>query len=587
MSYTGCIPWSDPFSENIHYIYQFFYLFAAICLNYRILYVIWVSKRQFYSNQSFYNLYSIDCALGILAMSFDLAFTRNWAHRMRVMIVIIVLAPFAVIWNVAISDNWIIYENGGFAITYTRRVSWASLSRMQLSLIILTVLITMVTTTVTFYKMRTMKKRIKSSERALCLAAALISFGFLLEAVTQSVFAFFKEKEWLADVMGYIQFSTWDILNVGSPLVLLLVSHQFRAHVLSIRTRRAHRVSSINTAAAAQHQHQNHPTMTSDEFNPIVENFKFAAQTLYLVPLLLLLIWMVITIRFRHRKHYAYDLFFWLFTVDCVASILLILQDLLVTRLFLYTPQLCPKFSRIFIDNPIILNIYFPFYNYVRALKPLAQCAMIVARYLEIFMSLRIDKRSPRLPTIFASIVCILPLFVIANTIISEKEVVFWHGGFFVIYHRHFTWISLSKLHFSILIITIITNWIVSMLYIRNFDATEFAKTIPVFVGPTLCVSVGFFLQAIFHSYYAFFRDSSWFPTILLDAQFLFYDLVTILTPLFTMERSKFYDHLFEPKKLAYNYFENEPSRDIEMHNITGTEASAVLDAPTIVDNDV
>lgn len=56
---------------------------------------------------------------------------------------------------------------------------------MQFTLIILTVLITMVTTTVTFYKMTTMKKRIKASERALCIAAALISVGFLLEAITQ------------------------------------------------------------------------------------------------------------------------------------------------------------------------------------------------------------------------------------------------------------------------------------------------------------------------------------------------------------------------------------------------------------------
>lgn len=56
---------------------------------------------------------------------------------------------------------------------------------MQFSLIIITVIITIITTFITFYKMRSMKKRIKSSERALCVAAALISVGFLLEAVTQ------------------------------------------------------------------------------------------------------------------------------------------------------------------------------------------------------------------------------------------------------------------------------------------------------------------------------------------------------------------------------------------------------------------
>ncbi|CCD65203.1 Serpentine receptor class gamma-3 [Caenorhabditis elegans] len=321
MSYEHCISGYTNFNENIHYFYQFAYLFTAICINYRILYVIWVSQRHFYRNQSFYNLYSVDCFTSVLAMSNELIFTRsflyfpqlcvsfseivknspvfmriyycllsyliaikpvihifiavnrmscvmfpvtysqNWSQKLRIMLIVIFLAPFLVIWNVLISDNFIGYVNGGFGISYTRRVTWASLSLMQFTLIILTVLITMVTTTVTFYKMTTMKKRIKASERALCIAAALISVGFLLEAITQSFFAFFKEAPWLLDVMNYLRFATMDILFVGSPLVLLLVSDQFRGHVLGSRIGRTQRVSSINNTHSHIH-HNTHHTMT-------------------------------------------------------------------------------------------------------------------------------------------------------------------------------------------------------------------------------------------------------------------------------------------------------------------------------------
>uniref|UniRef100_A0A8R1HGF6 Serpentine receptor class gamma n=2 Tax=Caenorhabditis japonica TaxID=281687 RepID=A0A8R1HGF6_CAEJA len=132
---------------------------------------------------------------------------------------------------------------------------------MQFILIICTVIITMGTTVVTFCKMKSMKKRIKASERSLCVAAGLISVGFLMEAVTQSLFAFFKGEEWMLNVIVYCQFTSWDVLTIGSPLVLLLVSHQFRGHVLALRSQRTKRVSSINNTIT--HHHSIHHTILS------------------------------------------------------------------------------------------------------------------------------------------------------------------------------------------------------------------------------------------------------------------------------------------------------------------------------------
>ncbi|PIC41884.1 hypothetical protein B9Z55_009148 [Caenorhabditis nigoni] len=150
------------------------------------------------------------------------------------------------------------FLNGGFSITYERQVKWASLSLMQFTLVMLTVLITMITTFITFYKLRHMKKRIKSSERSLCVAAGLITMLFLFEAVTESLFAFFKDAPWLIDIMSYIMWSSWDFLIVGSPLVLLLVSSQFRYHVLGMKIGRTQRVSSIQNPPPSHHHSSHH-----------------------------------------------------------------------------------------------------------------------------------------------------------------------------------------------------------------------------------------------------------------------------------------------------------------------------------------
>ncbi|UMM21988.1 hypothetical protein L5515_003432 [Caenorhabditis briggsae] len=187
---------------------------------------------------------------------------------MCIMVFIIFAAPFLVIWNTLISRNYLGYLNGGFGITYEREVKWASLSLMQFTLVILTVLITMITTFITFYKLRNMKKRMKASERSLCIAAGLISMLFLFEAVTESLFAFFKDAPWLIDIMVYIMWSTWDFLIVGSPLVLLFVSSQFRYHVLGMKIGKTQRVSSIQNPPPSHHTSHHHLTVSSSQIIP-------------------------------------------------------------------------------------------------------------------------------------------------------------------------------------------------------------------------------------------------------------------------------------------------------------------------------
>ncbi|CAP35543.2 Protein CBG18015 [Caenorhabditis briggsae] len=68
---------------------------------------------------------------------------------------------------------------------YIKKVSWASQSRFQLVFIIIALVSTIVCTSVTFYTLIMLPKRIRSVERTLSLATAYISMSFIVLAVFQ------------------------------------------------------------------------------------------------------------------------------------------------------------------------------------------------------------------------------------------------------------------------------------------------------------------------------------------------------------------------------------------------------------------
>ena len=226
---------------------------------------------------------------------------------------------------------------------------------------------------------------------------------------------------------------------------------------------------------ANQPDFENFGRNCSGNYHTLTENFKYIASCFYLIPTFALLVRVVLVCRFRYREQYQYNLCYWIFTADCVVvmtlfdiywnihlifyfqSMIYILLDLIIIRPALYIPQLCSTFSPIFINHPILNHIIFPLYNYCRVFKTVSQPGMILCRVLCVHLLTAHDEVSTpkwdqkkltrfqitkrNMPRAMVTVLT-LPLVVIFNTIISEKEVVFWKGGFFTIYHRKIEWVS-------------------------------------------------------------------------------------------------------------------------------------------------
>ncbi|PIC41879.1 hypothetical protein B9Z55_009146 [Caenorhabditis nigoni] len=137
-----------------------------------------------------------------------LRYAQIWRQFIPFAIGIIVFSPFLVIWNVIISYTFPVSIFGGFTLAYSKKVRWASLSLFQMIFMMISLLITIFTTSITLYKMRKLENRLKSSERTLCFASFYMSAAFLSAAVFQ---------------------------NVGSPIVMILISGQLRYHVIPVK----------------------------------------------------------------------------------------------------------------------------------------------------------------------------------------------------------------------------------------------------------------------------------------------------------------------------------------------------------------
>ncbi|EFO83722.1 CRE-SRG-7 protein [Caenorhabditis remanei] len=304
---------------------------------------------------------------------------------------------------------------------------------------------------------------------------------------------------------------------------------------------------------ANQPDFENFGRNCSGNYHTLTENFKYITSCFYLIPTFALLVRVVLVCRFRYREQYQYNLCYWIFTADCVVSMIYIILDLIIIRPALYIPQLCSTFSPIFINHPILNHIIFPLYNYCRVFKTVSQPGMILCRVLCVHLLTAHDEITKRnMPRAMVTVLT-LPLVVIFNTIISEKEVVFWKGGFFTIYHRKIEWLSLSMLHLSfilcaILIILTSTFFIYRKLVVIQSDVMPARSLI---FNSSFWV-FGFILQGTFQSYYAIFRHSSWFPSQIIDMQFFIFDVMTVGCPIIMVRFAKeFRDQVLFGKRYA------------------------------------
>ncbi|EFO83685.1 CRE-SRG-2 protein [Caenorhabditis remanei] len=157
-------------------------------------------------------------------------YSQIWKKYMPYIISLVIFSPFLFIWNVIISPKIPVYTFGGFYIGYERIVIWATMSLFMLILRVITIVITAICTFITVLRLTQMSKRLVSSERTLCIASFLISSCFLGTAGAESIFAF-QVVRTSTSISYFLLPISWDILNVGTPIVMVMASSQLRKHV--------------------------------------------------------------------------------------------------------------------------------------------------------------------------------------------------------------------------------------------------------------------------------------------------------------------------------------------------------------------
>lgn len=105
---------------------------------------------------------------------------KVWSKNLSFIVAFVSLSPFLIIWNTIISPKIIIYYFGGFFMLGLKAVEWADISLFLFLVRSVAVIITVASTVIMFLRMSKMKKRMKSSERTLCLACVIHSICFMV-----------------------------------------------------------------------------------------------------------------------------------------------------------------------------------------------------------------------------------------------------------------------------------------------------------------------------------------------------------------------------------------------------------------------
>ncbi|CAI5444199.1 unnamed protein product [Caenorhabditis angaria] len=281
----------DNSSENIKFAVQFVYLSFAILIHLLILRTVLWKEWKVYRSNSFFMIYALD-SIGILitisidiflgrpfifipqlcpilsplffdpsiflktvyiipnytraaksvtqimmsinrmtCVIFPMDYIRIWKKYLKIAIIITLLSPFLVIWNLFPSRVYILPSRGGFSPIYARYVKWASLSLFHLVYLTLAIIITIISTVITLTYLLMLPMRLKSAEKSLCFVNITISISFIINASFQSLFAFFTLFD--AGTLYILQFFGYDLLNLSSPIVLILISPQLREHIFN------------------------------------------------------------------------------------------------------------------------------------------------------------------------------------------------------------------------------------------------------------------------------------------------------------------------------------------------------------------
>ncbi|CAP37898.2 Protein CBR-SRG-16 [Caenorhabditis briggsae] len=491
----NCSTEYDDFLEIFKYIGNCSYLIPGVLLHILILKTVLYSQKKLFKSNSFFRIFSLTlllwdiffnrltafippmcpilCPLFVMPSYFlkfyycsynharmsksvaqimmvlnrmccvmwPMSYEKVWNQFSAPTVILILIIPFGGTWNMLLARMYLFPSYGGFAVTYVKTVTWASLSLFQAIYILTALCFTVVCTSISLYKLYILPGRVKAAERSLCFVSAFYSLAFLIVAASQLVFVVCVNCQFTFSVI--FQFLAFDLLTVG------------RHHSeFSAKNSEYLKMSFTDFNSTIEHKWTDRVAYPcSQKYNDFVEISKYVGSCLYLIPGALLHIFIIKTILFSQIKMFKNNSFFRIFVTDSVVSLVLLFWDIFFSRLAVFTPPLCKILTPLFYEPSLFLKLYYCSYNQARMAKSIAQILMVLNRMCCVMWPMSYEKVWNKFPILTVVLILIVPFGGTWNLYLGRMYTFPSYGGFSVTYFRYVEWASLSAFQ-SIYILT-------------------------------------------------------------------------------------------------------------------------------------
>ncbi|KAF1766773.1 hypothetical protein GCK72_006731 [Caenorhabditis remanei] len=147
------------------------------------------------------------------------SYKNTWKSLTPICYAILTIVPIGGIWNIAISKVYADPTRGGFTINYIKAVKWAALSMFQSIYILTALVITIICTSVTLYKLIVLPNRIKAAEKSLCFTmptkmSQALAYLNLSDGIPE-VYPIECDKSWDSYSEMLIYFGFFVFLGIG------------------------------------------------------------------------------------------------------------------------------------------------------------------------------------------------------------------------------------------------------------------------------------------------------------------------------------------------------------------------------------
>ncbi|CAI5444200.1 unnamed protein product [Caenorhabditis angaria] len=600
--------------EIIKYVIQFVYLIFGSVLHLLILRTVFWKEKTYRSN-SFFMIYALDSLGSLLMLCFAASLTRPflfipplcpilspiffepsiflqalyifpnylraiksvtqilmsinrmtcvispmnyitiWKKYLKFAIIITLLSPFLVIWNLFLSRVYISPSRGGFSPNYLKYVEWASLSLFHLVFISLAIIITIISTVITLTYLLMLPMRLKSAERTLCFANITISIDFMIIASFQTVFAFFPIFD--SSTLYTLHFYSYDFLNLSAPIVLILINPQLRDHIFkggssAIKVTATQNTALFNSVSMSNITLDGRIEIECDlSYDNSSEIIKCLFQCTYLLFGVSLHLLILRTILWKERRVYRSNSFFMIYALDSIGSTIMLTLAAFIGRPIMFIPPLCPILSPFFFEPSMFLSSLYVIPNYLRAARSVNQIMMSINRMTCVIFPMDYITIWKKYLKIAIIITLLSPFLVIWNLFLSRVYISPSRGGFSPNYLKYIQWASISLLQLSFLtlaiIITIIST-VITLTYLLMLPMRlKSAEKSLCFANIT--ISIAFLIIASFQSLFAFFTlfDAG----TLFILQFYGYDILNLSSPIVLILISpQLREHIFFKKEM-------------------------------------